>query len=124
MPESERIVRREITSYGHVMKDDHGDKCGSCEKLDNLVKPLAESDPFIKYSTVDIYTTEGQKFATDNKVEEMPVSKDCKVYEGGKEDCRIVKGFDEKDWSDLVKPQAKVVEEPKEETQSQTQATV
>ena len=41
----------------------------------------------------------------------MPATKDCKIYEDGKEDCRIVKGFDEKDWSDLVKP--KVEEEPR-----------
>ena len=27
------------------MKDNHGDKCGSCEKLDNLLKPVAQSDP-------------------------------------------------------------------------------
>ena len=79
------------------MKDDHGDKCGSCEKLDNLLKPVAQSDPLIKYRAGDIYTPEGQKFATDNKVEEMPATKDCKIYEDGKEDCRIVKGFDRKD---------------------------
>jgi hypothetical protein len=115
MSESEKIVRRDITMYGHPSKDDHGAKCDSCEKLENLVKPAAQSDPIIRYSSVDIYTPPGQQFASENKVEEMPVTKDCKTTESGKEDCRIVRGYDEKDWTDLL-PKPKVEENKTTET--------
>ena len=114
MSESEKIVRRNITSYGHTLKDDHGKECDSCVKAESILKPAVQSDPIIKYDNVDIYTPEGQKFAEDNKIEEMPAIKDCKTYESGKEDCRVVKGWDEKDWTDLLsKPK---VEETKTET--------
>lgn len=74
MPESEKIVKTEIKSWGHPVKDDHGKECKSCVDLDNFVKSdiTPNSSIPIDYTMKDIYTDEGKKYAEDKKIGEMP----------------------------------------------------
>ena len=116
MSESEKIIRREITSWGHHVKDDHGEKCGSCEKLDNLINNeiIPKSSVPIEYKMNDIYTEEGRKYAETKKIEEMPYTESCDIYDSGKKDCKEIKGFDAKDFEHL-----KDKREPEPEVQTQ-----
>jgi hypothetical protein len=103
MPESEKIIKTEVRSWGHPTKDSHGEKCGSCEKLDNLIKSdiSPNSSIPIDYSVNDIYTDEGRKYADEKKITEMPHTEVCDIYDSGRKDCKEIKGYDPKDFEYL-----------------------
>lgn len=122
MPESEKIVKTEIKSWGHPVKDDHGKECKSCVDLDNFVKSdiTPNSSIPIDYTMKDIYTDEGKKYAEDKKIGEMPNTEVCDIYESGKRDCKDIKGFDPKDFEylkgrQISKPEPEPEPEPQPE---------
>lgn len=78
--------------YGRL---DGDNQCGNCIDLDKLIK---DSTPNLTvpldYKYVNVDTPEGKSFADQHKVDDIPVTEVCEIFQSGKEDCKSLTGLD------------------------------
>lgn len=105
--EERRVVRRDITMYGHIVDSDEDSACGNCQKVEEIVKNeiSQSSDVPVNYKHYDIYSDpEGKEMVEKKDLYDIPYTTDCKIFNDGSEpDCREVLGYNRKHWKDDTK---------------------
>jgi hypothetical protein len=89
------VVKREIELIGRTKGDN---PCPVCEEADEFISSRVKNDNKITYKKTEVT----DEIADKERIESIPLIKDCKIYDDGKKKCREIEGFDkEEDWSDL-----------------------
>lgn len=91
--------------YGHLVDSDEDSACGNCKKVEDIVqnKITPNSEVPVNYKHYDVYSSEEGKKMVDEGLNDIPFTRDCKIYSDGTDDCREVRGWNSEHWKESKK---------------------